>query len=206
METGLHETTGENNLEETSKTASQLSMTTRLRCLKGIACLGSWFQSMMDQPHCFGPVMRQKHIMMGRAWRSRPLSSGQLGGERVKKGNQCQVASSNGSLCNSLKLSLVPHVKDFLFSLHPNGIRLEAKPSTLVLGKTAQIPTTVNLQKKLPHAKTYRQLCLQLSGWTWASAHGTWGSTMPEQTWDYTKAKTKTNRFSTQLRINKAKS
>lgn len=34
METGLHETTGENNLEETSKTASQLSMTTRLRCLK----------------------------------------------------------------------------------------------------------------------------------------------------------------------------
>ena len=30
-------------------------------------------------------------------------------------GNQCWVASSNGSLCNSLKLPLAPRVKDFLF-------------------------------------------------------------------------------------------
>lgn len=185
METGMHETTGENNLEKTSKTASQLSMTTRLRCLKKDGLFGL-LVSVHDGS---APLLRAcdetKAHHDGEGTKGQAALFRTAGRRNGKKGGkQCWVASSNDSLCNSLKLSLVPHVKDFLFLLHPNGVRLEAKPSTQGLGKTAQIPTTVNLPKKLPHAKTYHQLCLQLSGWTWASAHGKWDSMMPEQTWD----------------------
>lgn len=105
METGLHETTEENNLEKTSKTASQLSMTTRLRCLKKDGLCGL-LVSVHDGS---APLLRAcdetKAHHDGEGTKEQAAHFRTAGRRTGKEGeNQCRVASPNGLLCSSLKL------------------------------------------------------------------------------------------------------
>lgn len=83
---------------------------------KRMACLVSWFQSMMDQPNCFGPMMRQNTSWWGGCEGAGCSLHDSWEGKRiVKKRNQYPIVPFRAALPNSLKPSSGLHILRIFF-------------------------------------------------------------------------------------------
>lgn len=181
----MQKTTGDNNLEKTSKTASQLSMTTRLRCLKKDGLFGLLVSVHDGSALLLWACDETKAHHDGEGTKEQAAHFRTAGRRTGKEGgNQCRVASSNGSLCSSLKLPWLLVLRIFFFYCILTSVKLEAKPSTQGLGKTPRSQLQSTCRRNCRMLKPTTSYAHSFSGWKWASAHGKWGKMMPEQTWD----------------------